>query len=579
MYVTKTITNVPIAVFADGLVYSPVKGLIASINPIQDLHGYDYPWPQGGGKNLFDGTFMAGSWDATTGQFNPGGDWITLKKTPCKPNTYYVTSSSNQDNVRRQRFIWFDNNQNIISSSDPLNDSIIGFSRQSPSDAAYVAYNIWLLNTTQKIQNFQLEEGSDATPYNPYSNISPITGWTGCEVTRTGKNLLEITKATRTINGVTFTVDKAAGTVTVNGTATAVTSLILCTINYPEDGADFVLSGCPTGGNVSTGYCIAAIGGTKTDIGAGREFHASSADNGEVYIRIARNCTVSNLVFYPMLRLASDTDPTFESYQGATCSITFPTEVGTVYAGTLDVTEGTLTVNRVTRVFQSGAWITGVYEHAFNLPFPTDPTLAPKRGSEAQVICSHFKHINLNPSSSVDNVYVGSSSFVIVYHNIAHTAEAFNAWLAEQSSNNTPLQISYELENPITYNLESYTLYVMPKENSISASTGNVTVTYIVNPLLIGRDFMINSGYVLLDGGGLDLSLTTAQTIAGIWERTVSAVNTGKPVWLYNTVYSENSEYTPIPVYIRFTSTTEILANAAGIVLTITSANTVTVTA
>ena len=38
--------------FTDGGDNVPVKDLTVNINPVQDLHGYDHPWPGGGGKNL-----------------------------------------------------------------------------------------------------------------------------------------------------------------------------------------------------------------------------------------------------------------------------------------------------------------------------------------------------------------------------------------------------------------------------------------------------------------------------------------------------------------------------------------------
>ena len=61
-------------------------------------------------------------------------------------------------------------------------------------------------------------------------------------------------------------------------------------------------------------------------------------------IRVNANQTYQNAIFKPMVRSASDTDPTFEPYQEETYSITFPSEAGTVYGGTLDVTSGVLTV-------------------------------------------------------------------------------------------------------------------------------------------------------------------------------------------------------------------------------------------
>ena len=40
-----------IASFPDGADGLPVKDLTVAIEPVQDLHGYDKPWPAGGGKN------------------------------------------------------------------------------------------------------------------------------------------------------------------------------------------------------------------------------------------------------------------------------------------------------------------------------------------------------------------------------------------------------------------------------------------------------------------------------------------------------------------------------------------------
>lgn len=43
-----------IASFSDGADDLPMKSCVVKMEPIQDLHGYDSPWPAGGGKNLAD---------------------------------------------------------------------------------------------------------------------------------------------------------------------------------------------------------------------------------------------------------------------------------------------------------------------------------------------------------------------------------------------------------------------------------------------------------------------------------------------------------------------------------------------
>ena len=47
----KTISGVPIASFDDGADNVPVKFLSVNVDPVQDLHGQDAPYPAGGGKN------------------------------------------------------------------------------------------------------------------------------------------------------------------------------------------------------------------------------------------------------------------------------------------------------------------------------------------------------------------------------------------------------------------------------------------------------------------------------------------------------------------------------------------------
>ena len=61
-----------IASFSDGSA-SPVTALSVSIDPVQDLHGYDNPWPAGGGKNLLPLTIenlkavnTIGTWNGNT---------------------------------------------------------------------------------------------------------------------------------------------------------------------------------------------------------------------------------------------------------------------------------------------------------------------------------------------------------------------------------------------------------------------------------------------------------------------------------------------------------------------------------
>lgn len=141
-----------------------------------------------------------------------------------------------------------------------------------------------------------------------------------------GKNLLEITLGSRTINGVTFTVDKVAGTITANGTATVLTSIAVSEplLNILEVGNSYYLTGCPSGGAYYSKYALyVALNGSTVwrDEGGGGQYSVpQSGTLSSLHLLIRSGVTVSNLVFKPMIRRADVTNPTFEPYT----SITYP---------------------------------------------------------------------------------------------------------------------------------------------------------------------------------------------------------------------------------------------------------------
>ena len=132
------------------------------------------------------------------------------------------------------------------------------------------------------------------------------------------KNLLPNKAHTQTINGVTFTTN-ADGSVTVNGTASGNALFWLlgnqnATMTLPS--GTYTLSGCPSGGTSST-YRLSVYNnqgiGYQHDYGSGGNF--PSLDGGMKFaIVVFSGATVSNKVFYPMVRPSSITDGTYVPY-------------------------------------------------------------------------------------------------------------------------------------------------------------------------------------------------------------------------------------------------------------------------
>lgn len=213
-----------------------------------------------------------------------------------------------------------------------------------------------------------------------------------------GKNLFEITANSETIKGVTFIVDKEAGTVTVNGTSTGQINFLLCNFKLTDilnDNVAYTLTGCPAGGDYANTYSlyVARIAGGTVwrDIGNGETYTVTSGEVlSQLYLLIRSGATVKNLVFKPMIRRADVTDSTFEPYT----SISYPiqsTDLRGLYKlsgnklytdGDIYSADGTVTRKYGYRDYQSGDEslanaITDGTHTIYKLSAPTTVTASP----------------------------------------------------------------------------------------------------------------------------------------------------------------------------------------------------------
>ena len=171
--------------------------------------------------------------------------------------------------------------------------------------------------------------------------VQDLHGYDGPWVGGAGKNKLPMTvdgiKALNTagtwsgnaytLNNITFTLQtNASGAVTglnVNGTASANTTFWIKKNDTGAldfaDGTSVILSGCPSGGSwddtetyalrlVKNNY-LAAF----NDTGSGKTVTYNSMLT-LVYIDIKSGVSLNNKMFYPMIRLATETDATFAPY-------------------------------------------------------------------------------------------------------------------------------------------------------------------------------------------------------------------------------------------------------------------------
>lgn len=332
------------------------------------------------------------------------------------------------------------------------------------------ADNIPMKSVIAHIEPVQAGSG-DPSP----DNVRAISGWTAANISRMGKNMIAPYAASQTKNGITFTVNPD-NSITASGTATATTVLYLSAYSDIWKEGQFVLSGCPnSGGNGK--YALRMYGsGTVTyasDFGAGVTFTGKA--QLECAIVVWDNQTLENVIFQPMIRPASDTDPTFEPYTGATYPITFDS-AGTVYGGYVDVTNGELVVTHKKRAISEGGW-THNTQYDF---YYTNTIMDRKMGSS--VVASCYKYIGVLGDGSMGSVEtgsiaIGSSSTRTV--KIKDTRYPTTADFIQSDG-----YFIYELATPITYQLTPTQITTLLGQNNIWCDTGDIEVEYRADPTL-----------------------------------------------------------------------------------------------
>ena len=461
-----------IANFPDGANDLPVKDLSVAIDPVQNLNGYSNPWPAGGGKNKLDTS------NTTHNNYNIGSIPNTLLT-----NTTY-TFSVNGTTAYKYK-LW------LAKAVDPLTaivnlsgGSNIGAGQSAtfttPADMSeYTSLCIAGASNgagNESISNILLmvELGSPATSYAPYSNICPITGWTGANVWHTGKNLLRLNFSNSTSNQVTWT-NEGNGVVKANGTASAYTEKYIGKLDL-KAGVTYHLKGGISG---LVNFYLYTTSVLKTDSGNGADYTPTrDIKNVYAYVSVASGVTVNNQLIYPLIEIG--TTNVFEPYAGSSVSVSWQTEAGTVYGGTLDVTTGVLTVNKVSKTIST---LTNRSENAngyFWHSTATALSIPLIASTNAGLISDRFAlSSNTSYTSGEGRITFFDSGIIRWKEQADLTKEQYTNYLAEH-----PFQIVYQPATTTTYQLTPTEVKTLLGTNNIWADTGNTTVNYCADTTL-----------------------------------------------------------------------------------------------
>ena len=216
----------PIATFKTNLAEDLIK-LDVDLEPIQDLHGYDNPWPAGGGANKITvnrtkgnageyGPNVTRDWDYTKyyvgisynnyynegsiDSYDVGNDVVSLTTSrnaygiafPIKaePNKQYCVGCTTNGTIKFATS-YFDSNGSLIRYNYNFSTRQVITTPNGCATIVLVVYDGSASGTQISASNIFINDPATVTEWTPYSNICPISGHDSAKLFRTGKNLID----------------------------------------------------------------------------------------------------------------------------------------------------------------------------------------------------------------------------------------------------------------------------------------------------------------------------------------------------------------------------------------------------
>lgn len=290
-------------------------------------------------------------------------------------------------------------------------------------------------------------------------NVRPISGWTGCNVTRAGKNLINSALTYRYNNNtLRIGADDNGYSMQLPAGSYSFSCAFLNGVHY----ALFI--------QYDGGSNIPLIGSSSS-----ADTVTFSLENKpfRMWFYSSDGVSIDNVENIQLERGNVVTD--YEPYQGNTYDITFPTEAGTVYGGTLDVVNKKLTVTHQAVVFNGSesGW-TGFTQGSVGnrVQWNTYNTIGVPN---ADFLSDKFVAQRANDVHVVYSVY-GSAAAPRMFFSIPTTITSLQDWKDWLTENN--VTVVYPIATPIVYDLTADEITTLLGTNNIWADTGDVTATY-----------------------------------------------------------------------------------------------------
>ena len=487
----ETVTGNPVSFNA--ITPFPLRQLKVAFSPVQDLHGYENPWPAGGGVNKLPnpaaGTVTQNGMTCVVsadGQYavsgtTSGGSF--LNDFNVAPYTIqsgdYIHCGNSASSAVAVVGLRFTNNTNFEATIS-TNYRIVSLENHVGKTIKSVI--LYVANNTTFTANIapMIVASSASTPFAPYSNECPISGWDSLNVEQTGVNVWDEEWELGTIDGT-------------SGAEGASTDYWRPKNYIPVTPLTDYYASCPSVGSVAlrTRFYDAEKNYIGSTDGSGVVFPTTNytlkTPANCYYVRF--NPNVRNIPTGTKLSInypSSDHD--YHAYNPSSRSISISLG-STVYSGYVDVVTGVGEIDKVAATLnaltKAAAFSNGNYSAAQLYLLPSLSTTVAANQTHGAISTSgkegfaYFGVARTNepfPYSDGAFAITTDGRLLCVYDSDKTiTSEAFDAKYGTT-------QIVYPLEEPLTIQLTPQEVESLAGDNVLfSDSNGDLTVTYRSN--------------------------------------------------------------------------------------------------
>ena len=368
----------------------------------------------------------------------------------------------------------------INSKAPIITDTVTGVIANFPDGADDIPVADLVVNIEPK------QSGSgDPSP----SNIRPITGWTGANVTRTGKNLLSVQPTLQTnqaqliadlgrnTTGQTFTITFDFDNADYQTASAALIDF------KEEDGTHHYLTpyNFYNEHNTNIPNAVKPVSGRYSYTGSYAFRYVYSYFMSSSYGYWTGTINNAQLEF-------GSSATAYEAPQVQTVTVDWTTEAGTVYGGTLDVTTGVLTVDRVREDLSTYDWNKQSENDADRLRSRVTNYTSEVAGwdgdwhktkSNCFVSESPFLSFATRSLYSFSNIRQDYYNFDMKVPTGAFAdAAAYKSWLANIDGNGTHAVVVIQLAAPQTYQLTPQEVRTLLGTNYIFSDCSSIEVEY-----------------------------------------------------------------------------------------------------